>query len=461
MKLRIPITAERINRGRSIRRTLTALVPWLILAHAVHAQPGRGIPVQWDPVDATKNIQSAIDRAVPPARIILHGSPTPWYVSDTIEINKDNIEIRILSGAKLMAKEGGFTATNASMFRIRGNNVKMNGYVNGVDASDGMATLEMRKADYQNPPYTPSGSRHCISVQGADNPIIQGFKLLRSGGDGITVNKVPGANPANHPYNVVIRDVICDDNHRQGISVISADTLTVTDCIFKNTIGTAPQSGLDIEPSVATDVLKEIKFVNCSFINNAGNNVEINLRELVGAGLTPVDITFEGCLMDDGPNNGMAFFSLNPDTGPTGTILVNNATISNMGLSGLRFSAWGVDRVDITMSDVWLVNCGFDDNNLSVRAPILWGTEQATVRKHGDVAFINDCRIIESYPRSDLPRNTLVWANLNVQRVGVKDITGAIVVHRPPDSVSALLDLGGHGTDPAPINSTLTVTEAP
>src|SRR5699024_7481253 len=141
------------------------------------------------------------------------------------------------------------------------------------------------------------GSRHCISVQGADNSIIQGFKLLRSGGDGITINKVPGANPANHPYNVEIKDEICDDNHRQAISVISADTHTVTECIFKNTIWTAPQSGLDIEPSVATDVLKDIKFINCSFINNAGNNVEINLRELVGAGLTPVDITFEGCLM--------------------------------------------------------------------------------------------------------------------------------------------------------------------
>ena len=47
---------------------------------------------------------------------------------------------------------------------------------------------------------------------------------------------------------VTIKDVELRDNHRQGISVISAVGLLVEDTVMRGTNGTAPEAGVDIEP---------------------------------------------------------------------------------------------------------------------------------------------------------------------------------------------------------------------
>ncbi len=42
---------------------------------------------------------------------------------------------------------------------------------------------------------------------------------------------------------IVFRGVDCNGNHRQGISVISAENLLIEDCLLRNTAGTAPHAG--------------------------------------------------------------------------------------------------------------------------------------------------------------------------------------------------------------------------
>jgi hypothetical protein len=53
-----------------------------------------------------------------------------------------------------------------------------------------------------------------------------------------------GGTAATRTRNVVIRDVVAADNHRQGMSVISALGLLVENCSFTGTNGTAPQAGV-------------------------------------------------------------------------------------------------------------------------------------------------------------------------------------------------------------------------
>lgn len=405
--------------------------------------------VPWNATDATANIQNTINNAVSPSKIILTDQATPWYTSAPIQLNKSNMQIWFANGAKVMAKAGGHLGTADALFIVTGDSVKINGYYNGVDTSLGISTLEMRKTDYMSAPYAVSGSRHIINVRGAANTIIQGLHLFRSGGDGIALNPKT-SNQQIPATNTTITDVTCDDNYRQGISVIAADTLTATNCVFKNTGltgATLPTAGVDIEPSRAYDAIKAVKFVGCTFSGNGGNNVEINLHAHDEGIAPPIDVRFESCVVSGGAKNGMAFYGLDSTAGPTGTIVVKNTTITGTTLSGVLFSGWSADRIGVTMANVDIVNCSQGNN-----PPLLWTQTPNTVR-HGDVVFQSGCHIHEDFTRT----NALVYVGGTIQSgYGLKDVTGTIDYHRPANSTGPIMVLGTNT-----VNCTLTVTPAP
>jgi hypothetical protein len=445
-------------RRRPICGALIAAATALIIAHASFAQTVHTYYVPWNSDDATDNIQDTIDRAESPSKIILTVHTTPWYTSRPIVLSKPNMQIWFANGATVMAKVGGHLGTGDPLFYVSGDNIKINGYYNGVDTTGGdNATLEMQKAAYLAAPYAWSEFRHCINVRGGSNITIQGLTLKHSGGDGITINPKEAPNESIAAYNIIINDVTCDDNYRQGMSVISVDTLTATNCVFKDTgasAGTKPRAGVDIEPSRAYDSLKAVKFVNCQFTGNVGNNVEINLNIARGPTVKPLDLRFESCLINDGVHNGMAFLHLSPTDGPTGTIVVKNTTVTNATLSGIVFTDWGVDRVPITMANVDLLECGSDGGP----PPLLWtqtATDPADIVRHGDVIFQSGCHIHESFTRT----NALVYVSPNISGAsgpGLKDVTGTIDYHRPANSTGPIMVLG-----PNTVNCTLTVTPAP
>lgn len=446
MKLRVPIAINPFAARHSFRRALTALVPALILAHANIAHAINVYYVTWDSTDATQEIQDAIDNAVSPSRIVLEYHSTPWYVNQMIVLNQPNMEIWVKGGATVEAKAGGFTL-NQPMFKITASNVTMRGYANFNDTSAGVATLKMRKNDYFS--YSGNqGSRHCISVRG-NNSVVKGFNLNESGGDGVAVTKEVAGVP---PTNVVLKDLTCDSNSRQGISVISVDGLTVTDCIFRNTSGLAPGAGVDIEPSIASDVLRDIEFVNCNFYNNEGNNVEINLSKLQGTGLQPVEITFDGCLINTGAKNGIGFYALNPTTGPTGTIVIKNTEIKNMVMSGIVFGGWGsADRVSLNVHNTYITNCA-----QSGTIPPIYFTQAATpAHQTGEVSFTGGCHVHDG--ATTVRTSAILGSTANVRAANPKDITGAITVHRHPDSTGVMVNILG----PDSINCTVNVYEIP
>ena len=90
--------------------------------------------------------------------------------------------------------------------------------------------------------------------------------------------------------NILIENVICDDHHRQGISVISASNLRIRRCVLKNTRGTAPAAGIDFEPNAADEIIQDCIVEDCRVENNSGGGIlvatEIN---------TPVDLKIRRC----------------------------------------------------------------------------------------------------------------------------------------------------------------------
>ncbi|TMV45669.1 right-handed parallel beta-helix repeat-containing protein [Paenibacillus mesophilus] len=151
-------------------------------------------------------------------------------------------------------------------------------------------TFRMNKAA-----YTTGEQAHIFDISGSENVTIERVSANDSGGDGFYVGNYEAATP--YSKNVVLRDCISNNNRRQGLSVISVDGFLADGCRFTNTNGTAPKSGVDIEPNnnSGADVLKKVRFVGCAAEGNDGRGFLISLHRMTAAN-ERVDITFENCV---------------------------------------------------------------------------------------------------------------------------------------------------------------------
>lgn len=119
-----------------------------------------------------------------------------------------------------------------------------------------------------------------------------GLTLQSSGGDGIYVGSA--RLPINYCKDIVIRDCTIEDQHRQGISVISVQGLLIENCVIRDTAGTAPQAGIDFEPNAGNQWLQGIVVRNCRFENNKGGAVI--LFTFPGDDSHPISFLFENCV---------------------------------------------------------------------------------------------------------------------------------------------------------------------
>ena len=233
----------------------------------------------FDPADATQSLQAAVNS--PAIRVIVVNMGRPWIVT-TIRLPSDK-EIVFEPGVVIEAKRGAFLGKTDCLFLARG---CRNLTLRGRDA-----TFRMHKSDYHKPPYEPAEWRHALSIRGCENVRIEGLTLLESGGDGIYLGA--GSRQATN-RNVTIRNVICDGNNRQGISVITAEDLLIENCVFRNTNGTAPEAGGDLEPNHPEERLVNCVLRNCRSENNAGHAYHIYLGQM-NEQSPPVSIRFENC----------------------------------------------------------------------------------------------------------------------------------------------------------------------
>ncbi len=229
--------------------------------------------------DATRALQSAIDSGA--EQVVVENLGAPWIV-DKIRL-ASNQEVVFEEGVVVLAKRGAFKGRGDSLFTASlKENVTLTGYG---------ATLRMWKKDYQSDAYQKAEWRHCLSIRSSTNVRVAGLTLAESGGDGIYLG-VSKAGVTNK--NVQIKDVVCDANHRQGISVISAEDLLIEDCVLENTSGTAPQAGIDFEPNHPSEKLVNCVMRGCVTENNGGDGYEFYLKNLNGSS-DPVSIRIENC----------------------------------------------------------------------------------------------------------------------------------------------------------------------
>lgn len=113
----------------------------------------------------------------------------------------------------------------------------------------------------------------CVELrEGATNITLTGFSATNSWADGICF--APAPPEAKRCIGVTIDRVACNDNRRNGLSIIDGDTIHVKNSQFrrngKGARATAPFLGIDIECGVVTDACQNI-IVETSIFDNNGN----------------------------------------------------------------------------------------------------------------------------------------------------------------------------------------------
>jgi len=264
----------------------------------------------FDEEDSTDALQSAILSGA--KRVVVPNVGKDWIIRP-VEI-RSGLELIFERGVRVTAKRGEFRGRGDCLLRARD--------VDGLVIRGYGATLRMQKEDYivgkvlldfgwdrWFGQYEKAEWRSVLSIEGCRNVRIYGLTFADSGGDGIYI-----AGSQSHPYSreVSIRDVVCDNNYRQGISVISVDGLLVENSVFKNTWGTPPSSGVDIEPDREAERVRNVVFRNCRFEDNYGDGIEIFLANLSGRS-EEVSICFENCYVTSRRGSGIRVSKVRPD----------------------------------------------------------------------------------------------------------------------------------------------------
>jgi len=155
-----------------------------------------------------------------------------------------------------------------------------------------------------------------INLHSATNIAINGVTARNCWGDGFYI--------AGASKNIKFCSVIADNNRRQGMSIISVDGMVVKNSIFKNTGGTAPQAGIDLEPN-KKDTITNVQIVNSQFIGNKGYGIQLSQ----GAGSTN-EVTIDGNTIS---SNAGGILTYNT----TGHKIINNVLKDNQNY-GIRLN---------------------------------------------------------------------------------------------------------------------------
>ncbi len=144
---------------------------------------------------------------------------------------------------------------------------------------------------------------HGIYPVSAKNLTIKNIEISEFWGDGIDIqslyddyeNKVA----QNHCKNVIITNVKCLNNRRQGLSIEAVDGLLVEYSEFSGTGSIkhiAPGAGIDIEPWHDYQIIKNITIQNCKLFNNY-TRMLIHLRSIFNQ---EHNIQIKNCESDQG-----------------------------------------------------------------------------------------------------------------------------------------------------------------
>ncbi len=303
--------------------------------------------------DATECLQKALDSGA--KKVIVDNVGKPWVVRP-LKLH-GNQTVHFEKNVLVIAKKDEFKAKNDCLFTARhADHLVLEG--------EAGATLMMRKKDYLDfSKYEKAEWRSILNLLGCSDVTVRGLKLASSGGDGIYISDGGYQRPMCR--NILIENCVIDDNHRQGISVISVIGLTVRKCIISNTFGTEPQAGIDCETNNRQEYQQNILVEDTVFRGNGGGGFVF-----ASVSVHPVSALVRNCTFDRDYLCAV-MFSRGGDCPTTGKLRVENCKINV--LVG-NYPRWYADGRPCTTIPFYYMNTGsgiFDVEveNVEINAP--------------------------------------------------------------------------------------------
>jgi parallel beta-helix repeat protein len=220
----------------------------------------------------TAAIQAAVNQVAGTGGTVL--VPDGTYMIDAVTHLKlkSNMTLRMTSRAVLKAipnNQGGY----AIILIERASNLNVIG-----------GTVQGERAQHTG---TTGESGMGISIYSSSNVVIEGVTATDNWGDGFYIGRWDARYATN--TNLKYCSVIADNNRRQGLSITAVDGAVIKNSIFKNTGGTAPQVGIDLEPD-SGDTVKNVRILNSVFTGNRGPGIKL----YNGGGDIVTNITIDG-----------------------------------------------------------------------------------------------------------------------------------------------------------------------
>lgn len=208
--------------------------------------------------------------------------------------------------------------------------------------------------------YTTGEHRHCFNLDNSKDIRFEGITAEGSGGDGWYIGS-PDAGMTTYCQNIVLENCFAENNRRQGLSISSVDGFRAIDCGFNNTIGTNPQCGVDIEPNSFRNRIKDVKFIRCDAIGNAGRGFDVMLKK-IEATTQYVDIQFIDCYTR---NNAFGFMPKYGNDGAKGIVEFIRCIAEEDKLSGFEILSHSANGIRLEFILCKAINCNTNGDTSS------------------------------------------------------------------------------------------------
>ena len=162
-----------------------------------------------------------------------------------------------------------------------------------------------------------------INISSSDKVYVHDITIQDCWGDGLLIGALGSGKGMVEATNITLNRVKSKNNRRQGMSITPANRVYVVNSSFTGTHGTAPESGIDIEPR-SQGWASQVRLENTDLSNNNGNGLEVHHN--VDA-LTLYKVTAKN-------NKGFGVY-----TGGPKNVAITNSTLSENYLFGVDLSA--------------------------------------------------------------------------------------------------------------------------
>lgn len=314
--------------------------------------------IGYDRDDSTRFLQQALDSGA--SRVVLDRQAGPWVTGPLV--GRSDQEIVFEPGVELEAKRGAFQAKGDALLSFRGRrNVRIVG--NG-------GVLRMHREDYVKRPYAPSEYRHGLVFLDCEGVSVSDLTIASTGGDAVYL----GARPDGCCRDVVLDGLVTTNNHRQGVSVISAERLTIRNCRFLDTCGVPPMAAVDFEPNHPGQRLVDCLVTNCTSRGNRGYAWDVVVPNLCSTS-RPVSIRIVDCT-SSGDGGGVRIFNENRAFDEVcGEVAFVRCSFADWGHTLFRIQ----QNPDLPLRPVFRGTVPNRDWRQFVDSPVLRGRQSATV----------------------------------------------------------------------------------